>query len=545
MPTAIHYNSVHTPEARTLFGIEVAVLQWLEAFFRYGRQEKFPFLIADSRAKDEIEEITAKAGLDPARLQLLDRRAARENLARFETVFRADLHAGNLLWQRQGLAPGFAFCSLSHAVSGIEGGKLLEHYCLAPTENSDAIVCPSRAIANVIRTFWDIYGDYLKHRFGVDFKCPVQLPVIPLGLDVETFAARATPEKRDRQRHALGLGENEIALLWVGRLSHAIKAHPLAMFQAAERAAELTGAAVRLVMQGYFVPPEAEGQFRKLAQDICHKATVTFIANDDARFPDGLWAAGDIFFSLIDNMQESFGLTPIEAMAAGLPRVVSDWDGYRDSVVDGEDGFLIPTRQPPPGAGGDLAALLRDGREIYGGFLGKTSLSVAIDSEAAARAIALLIENKDRRAAMVAKARARAQAVYDWRHIIPAYESLWEELAAKRCRESRPAVPPNWPLVPDPFTLYAGYASAPLKESDRLAVALPAETIKMLLGHDINLLALDMMIAPDRTTALINHIAAQGPLAIGALFAAFPDLDRAALWRTLGWLLKLAILRVP
>ena len=119
---------------------------------------------------------------------------------------------------------------------------------------------------------------------------------------------------------------------------------------------------------------------------------MTFVPNKDERFPDGLWAAGDIFLSLVDNVQESFGLTPIEAMAAGLPRVLSDWDGYRDSVTHGEDGFLVPTRQPPPGSGAALASLLLDGRDQYGGYLAKTALSVAIDQEMAAQCIAMLIK---------------------------------------------------------------------------------------------------------------------------------------------------------
>jgi hypothetical protein len=106
----------------------------------------------------------------------------------------------------------------------------------------------------------------------------MQLPIIPLGLDVAKFAARVTPEKRAAQRTALGLHENDIVLLWVGRLSHAIKAHPLAMFQAAERAAVLTGKSVHLVMQGYFVPQEAEAQFRQVAKLRCRSSqTMTFV----------------------------------------------------------------------------------------------------------------------------------------------------------------------------------------------------------------------------------------------------------------------------
>ena len=54
-------------------------------------------------------------------------------------------------------------------------------------------------------------------------------------------------------------------------------------------------------------------------------------------------ASSDIFISLSDNFQETFGITPLEGMASGLPVVVSDWDGYRDTVRDQIDGFTIPT----------------------------------------------------------------------------------------------------------------------------------------------------------------------------------------------------------
>ena len=52
-------------------------------------------------------------------------------------------------------------------------------------------------------------------------------------------------------------------------------------------------------------------------------------------------AAADIAVFLVDNPQETFGLAVVEAMAAGLPLVVSDWNGYRDLVRDGMDGFRL------------------------------------------------------------------------------------------------------------------------------------------------------------------------------------------------------------
>jgi phosphatidyl-myo-inositol alpha-mannosyltransferase len=44
--------------------------------------------------------------------------------------------------------------------------------------------------------------------------------------------------------------------------------------------------------------------------------------------------------------QESFGMVLLEAMAAGLPVVASDIDGYRDVLTHGREGLLLPPRDP-------------------------------------------------------------------------------------------------------------------------------------------------------------------------------------------------------
>ena len=543
MSIAIHYTSIKQPSAqdREVFGVQIAIKDWLKAYFRYARAEKFNFLIGNSAEVQELQEIAAEAGADPKRLIALDRRFPEQNFSPFSTVFRAEPDTCNLLWQRQ-LSGNFTFCGLAHAISGAEAGAVLQEYCLTPSRASDAIICPSRAVQAAIRAFWDGYGEYLYERFGARYHCPVQLPIIPLGVDVDKFIAKTTPDKRAAQRQILGVAENDIVLLWVGRLSAAIKAHPMAMFQAAERAAVQTGAKVHLVMVGYFVPFEAETQFKNLAAALCTQAAVTFIAANDPRFPDGVWAAGDIFLSLVDNMQESFGLTPIEAMAAGLPRVISDWDGYRDSVTDGEDGFLIRTTQPPAGNGFDLTAQVLSGREVYGGFLAKTALTVAVDAEQAADRIAQLITDKNLRTSLAEKARQRVSAIYDWRHIIPAYENLWQDLAARR--ESfvqKPLGKSAFPQLPDPYTMYATYPTRQLGESDKLTLALPLSQIELLLRHDLNTYAYDVLMSPEDISALLSGLADAGQETIGTLFTRFPVHDRPRLWRTIAWLQKMGI----
>jgi len=549
MTVATYYTYVKPAAGREVFGLHVAVENWLKAWFQYGTAEQFHFLIAETTEWERILEIAKNANLDSKRLVRLDRRMVRENFTQLTTVFRLSPDPQQLLWQREMLAgQRFNFCGLAHAISGLEAGSMLEQYCLSPSVNTDAIVCPSRAVQSAIQTFWDTYSEYLHQRFGAQFKCPVQLPIIPLGIDGERFATLTAPKNRKEQRDKLGLSDDDIVLLWVGRLSLAIKAHPLAMFQAAERAAELSGAKVHLVMFGYFMPVENEAQFRQLAGDFCSKVKVTFVAGYDARFPDGLWAAGDIFLSLVDNIQESFGLTPLEAMAAGLPRVISDWNGYRDCVQDGEDGYLVPTTQPPPGNGRALSELLLSGRNMYGGYLSKSALTIAVDQYFAAETIALLINDKEKRKMIADKARKRVLAEYNWKHLIPAYEALWNEMSSRRkaqAADNRPKLwPAAYPQVPDPYTMYATYPSKALNKTDKLSVVASANEISKTLRHEVNVLALDLMATSEETTKLINHIANHNHSSIANIFNLFSSLEPERLWRTLAWLVKLGILRI-
>ena len=54
-------------------------------------------------------------------------------------------------------------------------------------------------------------------------------------------------------------------------------------------------------------------------------------------------SSADLALSLVDNTQETFGLAIAEAMAAGLPVIASNWNGYRDLVRHGVDGYLVPS----------------------------------------------------------------------------------------------------------------------------------------------------------------------------------------------------------
>lgn len=64
-----------------------------------------------------------------------------------------------------------------------------------------------------------------------------------------------------------------------------------------------------------------------------------------ARVP-GVLRTFDVFCapSVLDS--ESFGVAAVEAMACGVPVVVSDADGLREVTVDGRTGFVVPKHDP-------------------------------------------------------------------------------------------------------------------------------------------------------------------------------------------------------
>lgn len=178
------------------------------------------------------------------------------------------------------------------------------------------------------------------------------MPVIPLGIHTEDFIF--SDAQRSQARQAIGAHDQTLVVLFIGRLSFHAKAHPLAMYQALELAAK--GRKAVLVECGWYANDHIRSAFTEAAHSACPGVQFVTLDGRNAQDRATAWASADVFCSLSENIQETFGITPIEAMADGLSVVVSDWDGYKDTVRDGVDGFRIPTLMPSAGLGVDLAA---------------------------------------------------------------------------------------------------------------------------------------------------------------------------------------------
>ncbi|RZA29008.1 MAG: glycosyltransferase, partial [Lysobacteraceae bacterium] len=388
--------------------------------------------------------------------------SAPQRLERFGCLYHPGPGIERLAWRR--LAAGehrYSLCGITHGTASHEMMSMVTSLLVAPVRSWDAIVCTSRVARDSLRVLIESQADYLRTRLAAQrFELP-QLPLIPLG--VHCAGMVPDPARRQDARARLGIGAEDVAFLYLGRLSVHAKSHPQQMFTALERA-EKDGRRVHLVIAGWYAGEAIEAAFREAAALLCPSVRLVEL---DGREPGNqldAWAVADVFTSLADNVQETFGLTPVEAMAAGLPCVVSDWNGYRDTVRDGVDGYRIPTVMPGPGAGLDLALRYDDGVDSFDMYCGHASQAVAVDGALLAQAYGRLVRDAGLRRRLGEQARRRAQAEFDWTVILERYRALWDELAERRRADPvlAPPLPARAPDRPDPFRLFASHATRPL-----------------------------------------------------------------------------------
>lgn len=369
----------------------------------------------------------------------------------------------------------YSIVGVTHTTATHRASDSITDMLSAPVMPWDALICTSQAVKSHVTTLLEAQTDYLQWRLGVRPQTLPQLPVIPLGVHCEDFASTAA--EKEEARRALGIADDEVVALFVGRLSFHAKAHPHAMYIGLEAAARQTGKKTALVQCGWFGTENVEKAFKDGAARFCPSVRALFTDGRDTGQRKHSWAAADLFISLSDNIQETFGLTPIEAMAAGLPVVVTDWDGYKETVTDGLDGYRIRTFMPGPGFGDSLARAYEAGIHNYDFYTGLSSQLISVDLEQLARRLADLIADPALRRRMGESGREYARAEFDWSVVFKRYLDLWGQLAEIRSRATRDKArdrasndaPKSSPGRIDPFQAFATYPTHLLGPQTRMA----------------------------------------------------------------------------
>ena len=484
---------------RNPFGKDTANLGLFQALAVHAGFEELGILTHAQVAREDVEAALLRGQASTTRLWMSSilQTAAAE---RAGAVLRGIPNLSDLAWLRRGVGDAtYSLMGVVHTVAPSGVREQIASCAISPIQPWDALICTSPVVRDAVQRVFEDWGEYLGQRFEGRGRIRPHLPVVPLGVDgTAQVGAADRPGVRLRTREALGIAESDILVLWLGRLSFFEKAYPQAMFRALQEARAATKARIHFVMLGWFPDGEVgRSGYEQAARAYAPDITVHFLdGNEKARVED-LWAGSDIFLSLVDNIQETFGLTPLEAMAAGLPIVASDWDGYRYTIRNGIEGFLVPTLGGPLGAGGLMSARHVLGIDSYQTYVGTVAQYTAVNIGRAAQAIAQLIESPDLRRRMGAAGRERVRTAFDWPVVARQFRALVEELS--EVRKSASADPglsrrrtPGSPVTGDPFDDFAGFATTTLTSTTKLALRTGATADALIAElNQVSTIALD------------------------------------------------------
>ena len=304
MTFAISFDGISLESDKPI-GIDVATREFIRAHFRFGNQDKFYCVCPNDNAFYLYQNYGVEEHIEPDRCVSINQNDAL-GLEEAQCLLRYDPGIIQNAWARRYHGQRlYSLCGVAHASASATAMEMVGGYLSAPLQPWDALICPSKAIRSAVRSIIEAWELYFKERFKQVVTCPLELPIIPLGVDTTKFANLVSDEKRTQQRNKLGISDNEIVLLYVGRLNYLAKSNPLPLLIAGEEAAARTDTPLRILFNGYFNDEPNKEAFDQAIDAICKNSTATFVQHGDPDFPHGVWAASDVFCSLPDNIQES------------------------------------------------------------------------------------------------------------------------------------------------------------------------------------------------------------------------------------------------
>ena len=546
MPAAIYYHpEAYTTTGPKLMGRHAAGESFLRAHLHHSQAAEW-WIQVDHPDHAKQFENTVRSLNCWKPIQAIDKTSTH----RLENI-------GNVYYPGPGLAE-FSFqrslighqkwslCGITHTTSSSLAMDSIAALLTAPVQPWDALICTSTAVKKNVETLITAQAEYLRDRLGaVKFPTP-QLPVIPLGVHCDDFVF--SDDERKKARRLLGATDQTIIVLFMGRLSFHAKAHPLAMYQALQKVSNATKKEIMLIECGWHANEFIKTAFKQASDTACPSVKTIQLDGRQAELRKIAWSSSDIFCSLSDNIQETFGITPVEAMAAGLPVVVSDWNGYKDTVEHGKNGFLIPTLMPQAGLGSDLALRHALGIDSYDQYCGYSCSLISVDVEATAEALSSLVQSETLRKTMGEAGRKRARDYYDWTKVMPTYEALWNELNNIRAKAKDVVNTQNvWPARLDPFYSFSNYPTSRLTPSTLLSLVDEDEHLAIKRWRTYQNLSMvnyakNIWIKDSEIESIFNAASSKPVMAETLLKNIAPDRKPYAL-RSLAWLLKMGLLK--
>ena len=157
------------------------------------------------------------------------------------------------------------------------------------------------------------------------------ISVVPSGISLEQHQVRITHEERQNKRHELGISDDQLVLINLGRLGNEKNLSELMEFFA--KAQKNNKNLVFLIVEDGPAKEELERQSKELG--VADKVIFTGMVKPTE--VQMYYQLGDVFVSA--STSETQGLTYVEAAANGLPLLCRQDLCLKDVLAEGENGF--------------------------------------------------------------------------------------------------------------------------------------------------------------------------------------------------------------
>ena len=532
------------PAKKGINGRRVAGASFLKGFLRHAAVDEFVLL---AKSPDEVNPVRALAADLRPGVALRHVGLLRPlGIAPVSTLFFPSPNYSAESWRRAPYGTAaWAICGITHTTSTAAVMQGFYDLRMAPVMGWDAVICTSKAVQDSVTHQMDLIDSHMRSHLAATPPPRPMLPIIPLGIHCADFVPDVVAGQQLRAR--LGAGPQDVVFTTIARLTPHEKFDPLPIYlamQAAQR--QLPDAKLHIAFCGLFRDDFSRRVFTEGAAKLMPDVGFALLDGGNAADRKAALSGADVFLFMIDNIQETFGLAPIEGMAAGLPLLVSDWDGLRDTVSP-DVGFRVTSRSLPPQHLAQEALRYQGGIDSYVQYCASTSAMTEIDMPQLTARILDLARSPDLRRRMGAAGAQRARRLYDWVQIIPQMQDLWGEQDAMRRAGVGNAVryaSEGLPVAPSPTALFGGYPT------ERAAFAEVRFVASDLMGrtgvHDVlavrNYQGLKRMFAsPDHIAAVLAAITA-GADGLAAIEAS-TGLKTQGVERILIWLLKYGFVR--
>ncbi len=200
------------------------------------------------------------------------------------------------------------------------------------------------------------FSDPLEERLAELGAPPEKIKQVPNGVDVAQFVPVSSDAKRGLRRR-LGLPLDKTIFVYTGRICRSKGV--LEILRVWQRCMQRGDLFLLLVGSGSNSHESCEREARELAERYPGRIKLTGSVENVAQYLQ----ASDVFIFLSHN--EAFGLSILEAIASGLPCLVSDVGCARQLIRHHENGSIVPVHAEPSTVLGEIA-WLQSQRERWG-----------------------------------------------------------------------------------------------------------------------------------------------------------------------------------